>query len=173
MAEWRKIEGWPYSVSDDGQVRNDRNGNILKQVMANSGYCRVRLWDCGRGKNYSVHRLVALAFLPNPDKKPEVNHKDGNKANNEVSNLEWVTGVENKRHCREVLGKVNRHPNTEAAHDACKKRVRCVDTGAEYESITAAAKALGVSQSTLSEHLLGHSRHCRGMLFEYATGGAL
>lgn len=172
MAEWRKINGWPYSVSDDGQVRNDRNGHILK-AAENSGYHRVCLWDHGKGKNCSVHRLVAIAFLPNDDKKPEVNHKDGNKGNNVVGNLEWVTGAENKRHCREVLGKVNRHPNTEAAHNACKKRVRCVNTGAEYESITAAAKAIGVSQGTLSEHLLGMSRHCRGMLFEYATGGAL
>lgn len=168
MAEYRKVEDFPYSVTYDGVVRNDRTGHILKPVTSNSGYCCVKLWDRGRGKNSFVHRLVALAFVPNPDNKPEVNHIDGDKKNNSASNLEWVTAAENKRHCREVLGKINRNPNTEAAHKACKKRVRCVDTGIEYESVTAAAKAIGSGQSSLSTHLLGKRNSCKGLTFEYA-----
>lgn len=168
MAEYRKVDGFPYSVTSDGSVRNDRTGHSLKPVMSNSGYFCVRLWDRGRSRNSFVHRLVAQAFVPNPEHKPEVNHIDGDKTNNTASNLEWVTGAENKRHCREVLGKINRNPNTEAAHNACKKRVRCLDTGVEYESITAAAKDIGATQGMLSTHLLGINRSCKGMKFEYA-----
>ena len=167
MAEYKKLGGFPYSVSDDGKVRNDRTGHILKPALANSGYYRVKLCYQGEEINRFVHRLVAIAFVPNPSQKPEVNHIDGNKTNNNACNLEWVTGAENKRHCREVLGKVNRHPNTEAAHNACKKRVRCIDTGIEYESITSAAKAIGVTQGTLSAHLLGANHFCKGAKFEY------
>ena len=167
MAEYRKIDGWPYSVSNDGKVRNDRTGHILKTACV-CGYEQVHLWNNGKTKNYLVHRLVANAFVPNPQGKPEVNHKDGVKTNNCFLNLEWVTGRENKKHCREVLGKINKHPDPTAAHEACKKRVRCIDTGTEYESITFAAKTIGVSQGSLSDHLLGRNRTCKGMTFEYA-----
>ena len=169
MAEYRKISGFPYSVSDNGTVRNDRTGNFVKPVLSNSGYYRVRLWEHGKGKNFFVHRLVAVAFVPNQNNKPEVNHIDGNKTNNVFTNLEWVTGAENKKHCREVLGKINRNPNTEAAHNACKKRVRCVDTDTIYESVTSAAKAIGVTQGSLSAHLIGLNKKCKGLIFEYYT----
>ena len=75
MSEYRKIEGFPYSVSNDGDVRNVRNGYILKPVLSSGGYYRVRLWLNGYAKNFLVHRLVAEAFIQNPNKKPEVNHK--------------------------------------------------------------------------------------------------
>lgn len=167
MSEYRKIEGFPYSVSNDGDVRNDRNGYILKPVLSSGGYYRVRLWLNGYAKNFLVHRLVAEAFIQNPNQKPEVNHKDGDKSNNCVENLEWVTGTENKRHCREVLGKINRNPNTEAANNACKKRIRCIDSGIEYESITEAAKAISVSQGTLSYNLISKNMTCKGLRFEF------
>ena len=166
MAEYRKIEGWPYSISENGEVRNDRNGHILSQVIV-SGYNRVHLCNNGKSKSELAHRLVAKSFVPNPERKPEVNHKDGNKRNNCAKNLEWVTGAENKKHCREVLGKINRNPDPTAAHEACKKRVRCVETGEEYESITFAARSIGVTQGSLSAQLLGISRTCKGMRFEY------
>ena len=168
MAEYRKIIGFPYSVSSDGQVRNDRTGYILKPVKSNCGYMRVGLWVKGYGKLYSVHRLVAEAFVQNPDGKPEVNHKDGNKENNAAINLEWVTGKENKRHCREILGKINKHPDPTAAHIATMKKIRCLDTGEIFESITSAAKSIGVSQSTLSVHLIKKTHDCKGKRFEYA-----
>lgn len=64
MSEYRKIAGFPYSVSDKGEVRNDRTGNFVKPILSNSGYYRVRLWDHGKNKNFFVHRLVAIAFVP-------------------------------------------------------------------------------------------------------------
>lgn len=167
MKEYRPIWGWPYSVASDGTIKNDRTNQIIKPQMSNAGYYRVRLWKDGVSKNYSVHRIVAEAFVPNPLLKPEVNHIDGNKENNNAENLEWVTDVENKRHCREVLGKVYRNPDMSAAYRVLMKKVRCIDTGETFESITAAAKSLGVLQSALSKSLISKNGVCKGRKFEY------
>ena len=66
-----------------------------------------------------------------------------------------------------MLGKINRNPNTEAANNACKKRIRCIDSGIEYESITEAAKAISVSQGTLSYNLISKNMTCKGLRFEF------
>lgn len=94
MGEWRKIEGKPnYSVSDCGEVRNDKTGRILKQTEHRCGYLHVML---GRKTvPLYVHRLVALAFIPNPDGKPQVDHINGDKKDNRAENLRWVTASEN------------------------------------------------------------------------------
>jgi hypothetical protein len=100
--EWRKIEGFPsYTVSNLGRVRSIKREQavILKVFKNNYGYLQVCLYNennkkCGR----YIHRLVASAFISNYENKPEVNHIDGNKANNSVNNLEWNTDSENKKH---------------------------------------------------------------------------
>lgn len=112
--EWGDIVGYEgmYSVSSDGQIwsypryvsrRSGRpnlmRGQLLKISKNDFGYCSVSLTDSLHvPKSYLVHRLVAQAFLPNPDNKPEVNHIDGNKSNNNVQNLEWATRMENQHH---------------------------------------------------------------------------
>lgn len=73
-------------------------GGIKKSIKNKYGYLRVNLHKGGKPHFFNVHRLVALAFIPNPDNKPMVNHKDGNKINNDVSNLEWCTALENSKH---------------------------------------------------------------------------
>ncbi len=88
-------------VTSDGRVFS-RLGRELKQSQSNTGYLRVELWSEGFGKKHSVHRLVALAFVPNPEGKPQVNHKDGDKQNNRFENLEWVTQSENQLHAYET-----------------------------------------------------------------------
>lgn len=85
-----------YWVSNDGYVFNGRKA--LKPSQINSGYLSVGLSRQGRSKSFLLHRLVALAFLPNPDNKAEVNHKNGIKSDCSLGNLEWVTSSENKRH---------------------------------------------------------------------------
>ena len=96
MERWTNIKGYEglYLISDLGNVKSLRNNKtrkekILRLIRINSGYLIVCLSKNGERKNYYVHRLVAEAFLPNPKNYPEVNHKDENKSNNCVDNLEW------------------------------------------------------------------------------------
>lgn len=110
---WRWVPGYEglYLVSDMGRVMSvprkvvhgPNTGRVLKQTYCGSGYLRVSLCSKGASKAFSVHRLVAEAFIPNPDEKPQVNHKDGNKSNNVLANLEWVTASENTIHSYRYL----------------------------------------------------------------------
>ena len=96
--EWRPIVGHEsYSVSNYGNIKNS-NGELLAQYLTPKGYCRLQIDN----KNIFIHRLVAEAFIPNLDNKPEVNHIDGVKQNNYVTNLEWVTDGENLEHAYET-----------------------------------------------------------------------
>ena len=93
---WKEIQGFEglYEVSSHGRVRNLRTGRILGDRYDGAGYKAVLL----DGKNYYIHRLVALAFLDNPNNLPQVNHIDEKKDNNDISNLEWCTASQNQRH---------------------------------------------------------------------------
>lgn len=103
MEIWRDIDGFDglYQVSNLGRVRRLHKTippRILTTCFDNRGYPKVGLCHGGKCKTRKIHRLVALAFIPNPDGKPEVNHIDGNPHNSCASNLEWVTHLENSRH---------------------------------------------------------------------------
>lgn len=87
-----------YVVSDTGLVYSLKSNKILKPDKSNCGYLRVRLYTKKYSGKKSIHRLVALAFIENPELKPQVNHKDGDKCNNRVTNLEWNTASENDKH---------------------------------------------------------------------------
>ena len=92
-----------YSVSTYGRVGNNRTLKILVQTINQHGYhCLTLTTNSGQPRNFRVHRLVGLVFIPNPENKPYINHKDGNKSNNHVSNLEWVTAQENNLHARNM-----------------------------------------------------------------------
>lgn len=86
-----------YSVSDEGQVRNDKTGNILKGTYRSCEYHKVQLTIEGKYKTFLVHRLIAETFIPNPNNLPVVHHIDGNPINNRVENLQWVTIQENNQ----------------------------------------------------------------------------
>lgn len=114
---WLQVKGYEgfYEVSNTGKIRSiDRivnrsdtgyslkySGQIIKQTLDKRGYENVYLSINSKSKRYRVHRLVAMAFLDNPENKPQVNHKDGNKQNNHVNNLEWSTDEENRNHAIE------------------------------------------------------------------------
>ncbi len=97
--EWREVPGWPrYEVSNTGNVRIAATQSSIAQWdhQAKGGvYKRATLHNKGKRKNFRVHRLVAMTFLPNPNNLPEVDHKDHDTFNNHVSNLEWVRSSEN------------------------------------------------------------------------------
>lgn len=104
MERWMDIPntGGRLQISSEGRVRSflrdKRNGAILKATEDRKGYLRLRVTIDRENRCYKVHRLVAEAFLDNPEGCPQVNHIDGDKHNNRADNLEWVTNVENARH---------------------------------------------------------------------------
>lgn len=83
-------------VSNNGEIKS--HGKLIKGEICKAGYRRIHVSHNGTQYKFLVHRLVAMAFIPNPDNLPCVNHKDGNKLNNNVDNLEWVTHSENQKH---------------------------------------------------------------------------
>ena len=172
MVEWRKIPGWDYSVSSEGDVRHDATGYVLKPMMSNRGYARVALWHKNKSTYKSVHRLVAQAFIDNPCNKEGVNHINGDKTDNRVSNLEWCTPRENSIHASRILGK---RPSQEhcarsirLAQDSIRKPVVCVETGIVYRSVAEAAKAVGANCSGVSNALRGKSKSSGGYHWRWA-----
>jgi hypothetical protein len=100
---WKDVVGFEnyFKISNHGDIYSYRSARVLKRVKDKSGYLTLPTKIGGReGKDYcfKIHRLVAIAFIPNPKGKPCVNHKDGDKENNHISNLEWCTVKENTQH---------------------------------------------------------------------------
>lgn len=131
---WKDVEGYEgiYQVSNLGNIKRDKK---LKPLKAKSGYCIVCLCKDGKQETKYVHRLVALAFLPNPQNLPQVNHKDENKANNSLNNLEWCSIQYNQEYsnAKKVL-----------QYNLSGKLVR------KYKSISNAAKETGYNESMIS-----------------------
>ena len=197
---WKDIEGYEgyYQVSSDGRVRSiDRyvpsKNNSIKLCKGverclerkEDGYLEVNLYKHGEngkknGKNYLVHRLVTFSFIPNPDNKPEVNHKDGNKSNNDVSNLEWVTKSENIRHAYATglnsieVARENVHKASLISAELSKVKCKCIETGQIYDSYTEAGELTGTSASEIKLSCDKHSV-CKGLHYcriddEYEIG---
>lgn len=140
--EWRDIRGYDgaYQVSSLGNVRSwkPRNGKgglaeksrVLSQPVWGPGYRIVNLWKDGKQKLFYVHRLVAMAFLGESSK--QVNHRNGNKEDNSVGNLEYVTSLENTRHAIEILGVSSAgeaHPQAKLTNKDVLEIIRLYDTG--------------------------------------------
>jgi len=159
---WMPVIGFEenYEVSNAGDIRNIQTGKILAKNTMGAGYYKADLWQNGKRKQTSIHRVVAESFLGFPDCAMEVNHKDGNKLNNHVSNLEWVTRSENEQHSREVLGNL------------CKPvKAICLKTGEVriYPSQTATARD-GFEPKCVSDICLKKDRYThKGWAFEYYT----
>ena len=95
---WVQIKGMPYYISKQGQVYSVTSKRVLKPILSKKGYYIVSFKIKGHRQRFFLHRIIAEAFIPNPENKPQVNHIDGIKSHNYRSNLEWVTGSENMQH---------------------------------------------------------------------------
>lgn len=168
MEKWIPIKGWEdkYAVSDAGNVKNLISGKIIAQYSNGVGYKKVHLWRDGLGdtKVY-VHRLVAHAFLQYRGANMEVNHKDGNPANNSADNLEWVTSSENTKHAvyrGSLCAWGNKAKPIEAYNITTGTTVR-------FATISEAERALGSRHIT--DVLKGKRKQCKGYSFRYIDGG--
>lgn len=126
---WYGYEGL-YQVSDKGRVKSLRSNKILNQ-RDNQKYKMVTLLNTKR-KDFKVHRLVALAFIPNPENKPQVNHIDGNKANNCIDNLEWCTAKENIKHATEMKLNTNVFKNIKLNREKQKRKINQYDLNGNF-----------------------------------------
>lgn len=177
MEVWKEIEGWPgYKVSTDGRISGPRS-KILKPVKGNNGYMKVTLSVNGKRQDKRVNRLVAEAFIGNPENYPVVMHHDNNPENNNVTNLSWGTYSDNNK----WMYICDRHPinlNDEQREKAYSKRrvpiiaINCT-TGDRIEFVSQheAARELGVSQQHIWGVLNGYRKSTGGYYFEYPGSG--
>ena len=175
MEKWKPIIGFDgYQVSSLGRIKSTRKivkkyaykskgvyepiefitkTIIRKTQLNNNGYEIVGLSKQKKIHWLSVHRLVASAFLPNPLKKPCVNHKNFNRKDNRVENLEWCSHAENVDYSYENISRANRE---NIKHF---RRVRCIETGEIYKSCTEAAKKMNCSVSLISNAATKYNGH--------------
>lgn len=147
-----------YEVSSLGRLRN-RKGKVLKQAVNRNGYLGycASLGHRGKNKGFRIHRAVACTFIPNPGHKTQVNHIDGDKQNNRVDNLEWVTAAENARHAW-VMGLATSLQGEDSPHHKLdKKEVQWIRKNAREYGVRKTGERFGVSHSVISDILNGKS----------------
>lgn len=158
--EWRPVRGYEglYEVSNIGRIKSLRNNIVLKQLDSGNGYFKVLFSKCGKVRSFWVHRLVASAFVPNPNDLPVVDHLDGNKRNNNAENLDWCTSGDNSRRAWNnglipplpvMYGE--QHPNHVLTREKASDIRRLYATG-EYTQ-RQLGSVFGVSQATIKSIL--------------------
>ena len=157
MKDIKGYEGM-YAVTEDGKVWSYKTNKYLKQMSDKDGYLQVNLWGNRKSNTKKVHRLVAEAYIPNPEGKPQINHKDENTKNNCVTNLEWVTNTENQNYGNHSInmGKSKSIP------------VYCVELDTVYYGAYEAARQTGANQSVITKCCKGKGKTAGGYHWRYA-----
>jgi len=158
-----------YEVSNTGLIRNKHTGYALKPSVDKKGYLRARLSRKNIKKSVRIHRMVAIAFIPNPNILPQVNHKDGDKNNNSVSNLEWSTNSDNMKHA--IANRLTRHVENAgrprraviARHKKTKELYK------RYSSIAEAEADTAVIKGNITACCKGRKKSCGGYIWEYES----
>lgn len=173
--EWRDIVGYEgkYMVSNIGRIKSFTHSfvKILRQPIAREGYCRITLSKKDNQKSCSVHRLVAMAFLPNPLNKPQVNHINSKRDDNRVENLEWCTATENLQHAVKVgfyyspmkgrKGRLNRLSIPIYQLDLNGRFIK------EWDSMSDVQRELGIFATTIAKVCKGKLRQTKGFKWAY------
>ena len=148
-----------YAITDDGKVWGYRHQGFMAQRKNRGGYLYIGLRKKGKRVWYEIHRLVATAYIPNPGNLPQVNHKDEDKTNNCVSNLEWVTSKENSNHG-------TRNARIGLSHS---KPVYCVELDKVFPSGKVASNILGIGSYGIYETCRGGQKQTHGYHFRLAN----
>lgn len=147
----KDIQGYEglYAITSCGKVWSYKTKKFLKPRQTKRGYLQVMLYKNSKGKNYYIHRLVAIAFIDNPNNLLQVNHKDEDKTHNWINNLEWITHKENNNYGthNERMGKTHRKP------------IYCIELDKIFDCQSFVCKELGINPGQLSGVLNGTTRH--------------
>lgn len=162
LLEWRGTKR--YLIYKDGKVFDTIKGKE-KPTFIRNGYKCVRLNDGMRDRNEYVHRLLGKAYIPNPLNLPCINHKDGDKLNNSIENLEWCTYSQNIWHRYNCLP--TDAQGRRRSGDFGNKPIRCVETSEEFISIMDCQRKTGIKHTALCEHLKGRNKTCAKKHWEY------
>lgn len=174
IEEWRIIEGYPnYQVSNLGRVKSlnykhTKKPHLLKPLQTREGYFLINLFDCNGVRNrFLIHRLVAMAFIPNPNNLPCVNHKSEIKTQNNVENLEWCThdyndnfGTRNKR----IKKSLTNHPSKSKPVIAYKEGVEVM----RFQSMSEAER-MGFDSGHIAKCCKGKIKTHKGLIWKYAS----
>lgn len=152
MKDIKGYEG-EYAITSCGKVWSYKNKKFLQLRFGNHGYLVVTLCKDGNSKTFLVHRLVAEAYIPNPDNLPQVNHKNEVKTHNWINNLEWATAKYNI--------------NYGTRNKRASKKVQCIETGEIFNSVTEAAIFVNRGVNALSMCLTGRNKSCAGYHWKY------
>ena len=169
LIDWRDtyIYGEKYQVSNTGIIRNKLTGKILNPNKDCKGYLRISLSKNNVKETIKVHRAVAIAFVGNPNNLPQVNHKDGNKENNRVENLEWVSNYDNMQHA--IKNGLTNHVD----YAGRKRRpiIGISDAGetVKFDSLAEAEANLNICRGNLCNVLKGKRNMCGGYRWKYAN----
>lgn len=170
MSKWKKVDGYNYSISDDGRVRRIGKEKDHSVRPDQKGYLCVDLYKDGQRSTKKVHRLVAEAFIPNIDNKQQVNHKNGDKTNNSVENLEWTTPKENCRHdwknglahpSYSMTGRKNPNAGRKG------KPFEIIETGETFRTAMECAEKINGNHRHINDCLKGRQSTHRGYHFRY------